>query len=60
MAPSLHTVDSTCVARMGYDAQTEVAYVEYHGSRHDEFGRAESKGTFVNEVIKPRYPMRRL
>jgi hypothetical protein len=69
--PRLHSVDSTCVARIGYDPRAEEAYVEFHDSGvygyrgvpahvFDEFACAESKGTFVNKVIKPRYPVRRL
>lgn len=70
--PVLRSVDSTCVARMGYDGNGEEVLVEYHGSSqiygygsvpprvYDEFERADSKGTFVNEVIKPRYAVRKL
>jgi hypothetical protein len=68
----MHPVDSTCVARMGYDAEREEALVEYLDSRqvygyrgvparvYGEFERAESKGTFVNEMIKPGYPVRKV
>lgn len=68
-ALKMHAVESSCVARIGYDPASEEVYVEfldsglyaYRGvsqSVYDEFARAESKGTFVNEVIKPRYPFR--
>jgi KTSC domain len=71
-ASVLHPVESECVARMGYDEEGEEVFVEYHGSRqvygyrrvparvYEEFERAESRGTFVNEVIKPGYPVRKL
>jgi hypothetical protein len=29
-------------------------------SLFEEFARAESKGTFLNTMIKPRYPVRRV
>ena len=69
--PKMHPVEPSCVARIGYDPAKEEAYVEYRGSGtyaysgvsalvFDEFARADSKGTFVNEVIKPRYPFRRV
>jgi hypothetical protein len=56
---------------VGYDADAEEAYVEFHGSGlyayrgvsprvYEEFVAADSKGTFVNEVIKPRYPFRKV
>jgi hypothetical protein len=56
---------------MGYDEKSEEVLVEYHGSPqvygyrrvpvrvYGEFEQAESKGTFVNTVIKPRYPVRK-
>lgn len=70
--PALRSVDSTCVARIGYDEKGEEVFVEYHGSPqvygyrsvparvYAEFERADSKGTFVNQVIKPGYPVRKL
>jgi hypothetical protein len=56
------------VARIGYDSATEEAYVEYLGGWlyayegvpagvFEELANAESKGTFVNAVIKE-YPVR--
>jgi KTSC domain len=67
----LHHVDSTCVARLGYDEAAEEALVEFHDSGlygyrpvpshvYAEFASAESKGTFLNEVIKPSYAARKL
>lgn len=67
----MHPVDSSCVAKIGYDPAAEEVYVEFHDSGvyayqgvpahvYEEFARAESKGTFVNTVIKPRYPFRKV
>lgn len=69
--PKLRPVDSSCVARVGYDPNSEEAYVEFHGSGlyayrgvspriYEEFLAAGSKGTFVNEEIKPHYPFRKV
>lgn len=66
--PDMHQVESSAVARIGYDAELEEAFVEflagglyaYEGVPSDVFeqlAHAESKGTFVNEVIKE-YPVR--
>jgi hypothetical protein len=64
-------VESSCVARIGYEPASKEVYVEFLDSGlyayrgvplgvYDEFARAESKGTFVNEAIKPRYPFRKV
>ncbi|HEY6550308.1 MAG TPA: KTSC domain-containing protein [Solirubrobacterales bacterium] len=69
--PKMNPVDSSCVAKIGYDPNAEEAYVEFHDSGlyayrgvparvFEAFVAAESKGTFVNEVIKPRYPFRKV
>lgn len=69
-ARKLQPVESSAIARIGYDAEAEKAYVEFHDSDvyayrgvppavFEEFARAESKGTFLNAVIK-RYPFRKL
>jgi len=66
--PRMHPVESSAVARIGYDAEVEEAYVEYLGGGlyayegvpagvFEELANAESKGTFVNAVIKE-YPVR--
>jgi len=66
--PQMHPVESSAVARIGYDAEAEEAYVEYLGGDlyayegvpaevFGELANADSKGTFVNAVIK-RYPFR--
>lgn len=68
--PRMQPVDSSAIARIGYDAETEEAYVEFHDSDvyayssvppdvFAKFAGAESKGTFLNAVIK-RYPFRKL
>jgi hypothetical protein len=68
--PRMHPVKSSAVARIGYDAEPEEAYVEYLGGDlyayegvpagvFEELASAESKGTFVNTVIKE-YPFRRV
>ena len=66
--PRMHPVESSAVAKIGYDAEAEEAYVEYLGGDlyayegvpagvFEELANAESKGTFVNAVIKE-YPVR--
>lgn len=71
LTPRLQAVESSCVARIGYDEGAEEVYVEFHDSGtyayrgvparvFEDFLRAESKGAFVNEAIKPCYPVRRL
>lgn len=66
--PKMHSVESSAVARIGYDAELEEGYVEfldgdlyvYEGvppEVFEELANADSKGTFVNEVIKE-YPVR--
>ena len=69
--PRMFPVDSSAVVRIGYDAKTEEAYVEFSDAGtyaylgvppgvFAELVRAESKGAYVNDVIKRRYPFRRL
>jgi hypothetical protein len=69
--PRMFPVDSSCVARIGYDPEVEEAFVEFHDSGtygyrgvparvFDDFASAESKGTFFNEEIKPRYAARKI
>jgi hypothetical protein len=68
--PEMQTVESSAVARIGYDAELEEAFVEFLGGDlyvyegvpadvFEELAHAESKGTFVNAVIKE-YPVREL
>jgi hypothetical protein len=67
--PRMFPVESSAVARIGYDSEAEEAYVEYlDGDLYAYEGMpvsvfralasAESKGTFVNSVIKE-YPFRK-
>jgi len=69
--PKMFPVDSSSIARIGYDVNAEEAYVEYRGtglyaysdvppSVFADLIRAESKGAFVNDVIKRRYPFRKI
>ena len=69
--PDLQPVDSTSVARIGYDREAMEIYVEFHtgalyGYRRapdfvfDAFAGADSKGAFLNRTIKPRFTARRL
>ena len=66
--PKMHPVESSAVKAIGYDADADDAYVEYlDGGLYayegvparvfEELTSAESKGTFVNTVIKE-YPFR--
>lgn len=68
--PRMQPVDSSAITRIGYDPEAEEAFVEFRSSDvyayggvppevFDEFAAAESKGTFLNAVIK-RYPFRKL
>ena len=68
--PKMQAVESSAVARIGYDAEAEEAFVEYLGGGlyayegvpagvFEELANAESKGTFVNAVIKE-YPFREI
>lgn len=68
--PRMYPVESSAVAMIGYDVEAKEAYVKYldgdlyayKGVPADVFEgleKAESKGTFVNAVIKE-YPFRRV
>jgi len=68
--PRMHSVESSAVAMIGYDAEVEDAYVKYlDGDLYayegvpaevfQELKNAESTGTFVNAVIKE-YPFRKV
>jgi KTSC domain len=67
--PRMHRVESSWVAAIGYDEETEDVHVELiEGGRYvyvgvapevwRDFLAAESKGTFVNEVLKPGHRFR--
>jgi KTSC domain len=67
--PRMQPVDSSWIARIGYEGEEVfVSLIEggvyaYVGVPPDiwrDFLAAGSKGTFVNEVIKPRYRSREL
>jgi KTSC domain-containing protein len=69
--PEMHRVESSWVAAIGYDDASQQAHVEliegglyaYLGVPAEvwqAFAAAESKGTFVNEVLKPDYRCRPL
>jgi hypothetical protein len=62
--PRMHAVDSSAVTAIGYDPRRREAYVRYVGGglyayadvsprMWREFEAAESKGAFVNLVLKP-------
>lgn len=68
--PKMHPVESSAVARIGYDPEAKEAFVEYLGGDlyayegvpvdvFEGLANAESKGTFVNVVIKE-YPFRKV
>jgi KTSC domain len=67
----LQPVESRAVTAIGYDRQAEEAYVRFVGGGTYAYGRvsptlweyfrtATSKGRFVNLVLKPRHPCRRM
>ena len=67
----MHRVESSWVAAIGYDEVDEEIFVDLiDGGRYAyvgvpatvwrEFAAADSKGTFINEALKPRYDFRRL
>ena len=70
--PAIHPVDSSSIAAVGYDPTTHRLYLRFVGSgkaylyhdvppaTFDELMRAESKGGFVNTMIKGSYDYRRL
>jgi hypothetical protein len=62
----MQRVASSVVAAIGYDSARRVLLVAFHGGRmyayadvprdvHREFVHAASIGTYLNELIKPRY-----
>lgn len=62
---------SSNVAALGYDPGTQTLEVEFHGGRvyqyynvpqgvFDAFRQASSKGMFLNDRIKDRYPYSRV
>jgi len=70
LVPRMHTVESSAVAKVGYDAEAEEVFIEYVGgdryayegvppSVFEELTNADSKGTFVNATLKE-YPFRKV
>jgi hypothetical protein len=68
--PEMHRVESSWIAAIGYEADAEEVYVRViEGGRYAymdvplevwrSFLAADSKGTFVNEELKPHYRYRR-
>lgn len=65
-------VDSSAITHVAYQENLKRLYVTFRGSRetyvyldvpqstYDELMKAESKGIFVNDEIKPRYQYQRL
>lgn len=70
--PAIRAVDSSSIAAVGYDPTTRRLYLRFVGSGNAylyrdvppatfaELMRAESKGGFVNTMIKGSYEYRRL
>ncbi|HTA32950.1 MAG TPA: KTSC domain-containing protein [Solirubrobacteraceae bacterium] len=67
----LQSVASSAVAAIGYDEQAQEAHVRFVGGATYAYGRvsptlweffwtARSKGRFVNLILKPRHPCRRV
>jgi KTSC domain len=70
-APALRRVRSSSIAAIGYDEDAREVYVQFrHGGVYayagvpreiwDELQRADSKGRFVNLVLKPLCRCRRV
>lgn len=71
MRTMLRPVASSAVAAIGYDEQAQEAYVRFVGGATYAYGRVSptlweffrttaSKGRFVNLILKPRHPCRRV
>ncbi|HTZ86048.1 MAG TPA: KTSC domain-containing protein [Solirubrobacteraceae bacterium] len=69
--PRMRSVESSCVAAAGYERAGEEVYIEYvDGDTYAyapvpyviwrAFQAADSKGRFVNAVLKPNFPYRRV
>jgi hypothetical protein len=67
----MRPVSSTSVVAVGYDKAAHALYVEFVDgdtyvyslvprSTFEGLMQASSKGSFVNRVVKPRYPYRRM
>ena len=60
-------LSSTAIRSIGYDAQLHLLEIEYVSgdvylyhyvpeNEYEQLAKAESKGTYVNQRIKPKYP----
>ncbi len=70
--PAIRGVESSSIAAVGYDPTTRRLYLRFAGSGNaylyrdvppalfDELMRAESKGGFVNAMVRGSYDYRRL
>ena len=68
----LYPVESSVVASLGYDDESQTLFVRFHGSGSsylyegvnqatlDELIESDSIGSYVNRVIKPRHKGRKL
>lgn len=68
---TLISVDSANIASVGYDESSQTLHVEFHGGSayqyfdvpgavFDEFVEADSKGQYLNQVIKGSYRFARV
>lgn len=71
MGPDMQPVVSSNVAEIGYDEATQEVYVDFISSGlyvysgvplpvFQDFEAAPSKGSFVNQILKPTYPYRKV
>jgi KTSC domain-containing protein len=69
MSPEMQTVVSKAVASIGYDEEAQNVHVEFNSGRTyvymdvplpvwRDFETSDSKGGFVNRVLKPSYAYR--
>jgi hypothetical protein len=69
--PKLKPVESGAIAAMGYDEDAEELYVQFVDGGTYAYGgvpemvyrillNADSKGAYLNKVIKPTYPSREI
>jgi len=71
MSPAMRSVESESLAMVGYDPKRRELHVRFRSSPprlyiytgvplqvFEGLERAGSKGAFVNQVIKPHYPVR--
>jgi len=67
MVPEMHPVESSAIETIGYDPEASTLAITFTGGAtyfylgvpphlYDQLMTAESKGSFVNKVIKPTFP----